>query len=283
MFPFRRIAFPVDFSGRCGAAVPYVADMVRHFRADLLLVHAFEHPLWVEQGLPLSVVPEQSELERLREFAEEKFRDIRPHILVVEGEPGKAISCGIQRAGADLVMVPTHGRGTFRRFLIGSVTTKLIHDLSCPIWTSAHLLPEDHPDQRSARYRSIICAVDTDVTGLPLVKEAGAFAKSYGAKVSLIHVVSAPAMAMEVDFAPFLAQLVDAADQTLRQIREESGVDADIAIVEGPVADRIRMEATRRNADLVIVGRGHSKSGIARFGSALYRIVRESPCPVLSF
>lgn len=281
MFPFRRIAFPVDFSERCAAAVPYVVEMVRHFRADLLLVHAFEQPLWIEQGLPLSLTPEKSESERLREFADEKFHGIQPEILVVEGEPGKAISCGIQRYGADLVMVPTHGRGTFRRLLIGSVTAKLLHDLNCPIWTSSQLVPERRSTER--QYRSVICAVDTDGTGLALVKQAAAFANSYGAKLSLIHVVTAPAMAMEIDFAPFLAQLIDAADQILREIRQQSGVDADISIVEGSLADRIRMEATARNADLVIVGRGHSQGGIGRLGSALYGIVRESPCPVLSF
>jgi hypothetical protein len=40
----------------------------------------------------------------------------------------------------DLVMMPTHGVGTFRSFLVGSVTAKVLHDANCPVWTAAHAL-----------------------------------------------------------------------------------------------------------------------------------------------
>ena len=37
------------------------------------------------------------------------------------------------------MIMPTHGYGVFRRFLLGSVTSKVLHDLGCPVLTGAHL------------------------------------------------------------------------------------------------------------------------------------------------
>jgi hypothetical protein len=38
-----------------------------------------------------------------------------------------------------LIAMPTHGYGLFRRFLLGSVTAKVLHDADCPIWTGVHM------------------------------------------------------------------------------------------------------------------------------------------------
>lgn len=280
MFPFRRIAFPIDFSEHCVAAVPYVREMVNHFNADLLLIHAFEYPLWQERE-PLEPQPRRIEMERLHELAAEKFRGMRSEILVVEGEPGTAISSGIQRFGADLVMLPTHGRGTFRRLLLGSVATKLLHDLDCPVWTGVHASLAEH--KPGLPYRSIICAVNIDEEALSTVKAAAAFAGSYRADLSLTHVVQTPPMTFDVDFAPLRTEMIASADLKLRELRKQAGINAEIDVLEGSLPCQIRAEAATRQADLVIVGRGYAKRGISRIGSQLYRIVRESPCPVLSF
>jgi hypothetical protein len=41
MLPFKRVLFPVDYSPSCTATVPYVTDMIRHFSAQLTLVHGY--------------------------------------------------------------------------------------------------------------------------------------------------------------------------------------------------------------------------------------------------
>ena len=59
-----------------------------------------------------------------------------------------------------MIMMPATGLGRFRRVLLGSVTAKVLHDVSCPVWTSAH-----EPDPTLAApgtYRTILCAVDQD-------------------------------------------------------------------------------------------------------------------------
>jgi hypothetical protein len=70
-----------------------------------------------------------------------------------------------RRWGADLLMMPTHGRGTFRRLLLGSVTAKVLHDLECPVWTDVH--SETAPPIEEIHCRRILCAVDLSEQAQP--------------------------------------------------------------------------------------------------------------------
>ena len=58
---------------------------------------------------------------------------------IEEGDPGHAVSLYAGRHNTGLIMLPTHGYGPFRRMLIGSVASKILHDAECPVWTSAHV------------------------------------------------------------------------------------------------------------------------------------------------
>jgi nucleotide-binding universal stress UspA family protein len=95
--------------------------------------------------------------------------------------------------------------------------------------------------------------------------------------------VETPPSAYEVDFGPFRKELMDAAEAELQKLRAEAGLDgATITVGSGAIAEVVRTEAANHGADLVIAGRGHAQGSFARVWSALYSIVRESPCPVLS-
>ena len=59
--------------------------------------------------------------------------------VLVEGNPARAIVRTAHDEKVDLIAMPTHGYGAIRRFLLGSVTSKVLHDSECPIWTGAHL------------------------------------------------------------------------------------------------------------------------------------------------
>ena len=88
-------------------------------------------------------------------------------------------------------------------------------------------------------------------------------------------------MSPEVGFAPYLKDFIDAVDCRLRKLKGELEIDAPHVVLAAFVAEGIGEEALRRNADLIITGRGRAQATF-RVWSRLYPIVRESRCPILS-
>ncbi len=285
MIPFKRILFPVDHSEPCKLIVPSVISMAQHFKSEITLLHACPWPIaFYGETLPAGyIVPEvmeSAEKERLSQFAAEMFPGHKVRQVVEIDDPVLAIRTEVQRQGTDLIMMPTRGRGVLRRLLLGSVTAKVLHDLSCPVWTGAH---NALPNAASAGpYRSIVCAVSLEEEAPAIVRAAAALAASFGAKLSLLHVVDSQLPGSDLDYGPYLTQLMDNAQARMEDLKRELALTASITVMEGVITNCLREEVERQSADLVIVGRGHDQDPVGRLWSRLYDMVRESPCPVLS-
>lgn len=285
MFPFRKILFPVDYSQPCEAVVPYVREMVRRFSAELTVVHAYgpealefsELPL-VDPNLPDEV--RAHEERRVRDFALETFPGQHVETLAELGEAGGVVHRIVERQGTDLVMLATHGRGPIRRFLLGSVAAKVLHDVSAAVWTGTGAALTDHATQ--VPYKSVLCALDDSDEAEGVLKFAAAFACTFHAQLHLVQIVETPPAALEIDFSPYKKDLMDAADFKLRELKGKLGINAPHAVIDGAIADGVREEAIRRKADLVVTGRGRVQGTLSRMWSHVYPIIRESPCPVLS-
>jgi nucleotide-binding universal stress UspA family protein len=160
------------------------------------------------------------------------------------------------------------------------VTAKVLHDASAAVWTSTGSAMTEH--QPGIPYKRIICALDETEEAEAVVRAAAALADSYRAELFLLRAVDMPPNTLEVDFSTWREQLRDAAEYRIKQLQEQSGISAPVRISDLMVTDAIRDEVIRRKADLVVTGRGKSQTAVNRLWSALYSIVRESPCPVLS-
>jgi len=288
MLPFRKILFPVDYSEPCQAVVPYVKDMLRQFPAELTLVHAYGpgalatmaqvELAFIDPGLPDKV--RDVEEQRLRDYAQETFPGQHVESIVELGEPGGIIERVAQHQGADLVMLATRGHGPVRRLLVGSVTAKVMHDMSAAVWTGIGSELAGH--EPSVPYQSVVCALDESNEAEVVLKAAAALACAYHAQLYLLHVVQPPIPSPEYDFGPVLQELTEAAHFRMRELKGKLGVEAPHTVVDAVIAEGVRQEVLRRKADLVVTGRGHAQKTFSRMWSHLYSIVRESPCPVLS-
>ena len=295
MLPFKKILFPVDYSPACEAMVPYVEDMTRHFSADLALLHAYSlRPVYVNRDIENVLVysdlayadpkiaeeARHTEEQRLSEFSAQVFPGHRAGLMIEEGEPGSVIHRVLQHQGADLVMMPTRGCGVFRRFLLGSVTAKVLHDVSAAVWTSTGAGIEEHAP--TVPYKSILCALDETEESEAVLRAAAALAKSYQADLAMLHVLEMPPATPEIDFSPYRQDLIDAAHTHMRGLKDRLNLDVPDVVIDAGIADGIREEVVRRKADLLVLGRGHDQGIVSRVWSRLYSIVRDSPCPVLS-
>ena len=290
MQPFDRILFPYDFSEAADAMAPAVAALAKKFDAIVTVLNAFNlvHDLDIGPRMtePLEAPPEavpylpaiqelRKERERrLEEFAHARFQHIAHTTLTVDGDPARAIEWAVKCESPDLVALPTRGLGRFRRMLLGSVAAKVLHDIDCPVLTSAH---QPHAAlAASGECRSILCAVRLDAESEATLRLASQLARAFGAHVCLLHVAAEDERGDREASAAAL-------DRAFREIQGVgAAVDCHVRILAADWPEGIRQTAIDEAADLVIVGRGHARASVSRVWSHLYTVIRESPCPVIS-
>ena len=284
---FKHILFPVDFSQQCCNVAPYVLCMARRSGAHVSMLHVMELPTGAYPGWPAqaAVVDFEAMAEdrkkRLESYLKNEFAEVATTRLTREGDPAHAITEYASKEHVDLIMMPTHGYGPFRRFLLGSVTAKVLHDVKCPVWTSAHV---SEPPAPPAGYRHIVCAVDFTEMAAPLIVWASRFAREQGAMVKLVHAIPAaqPPDGIDIEGRKFRSYLLDVSREELAKVQREAGTAFDAIVEGGDVAPVVRRAAEETEADLVIIGRGVLQELFGRMRTHVYSVIREAPCPVIS-
>jgi nucleotide-binding universal stress UspA family protein len=285
MWPPKHILVPVDYSESSKAIVPYINDMLAHFPADLTLVHACGPGALAYSELALTdprLLEDVGKIEekRLRTFASDTFPGLKVETVTAIGEAGAVVHDTLRNRGSDLVMLATHGHGPVRRLLLGSITTKILHDVDCAVWTATGAAIAGHPS--GIPYRSVLCAIDEREESEAALRAGAAIAGAYGASLSLVHVLETPIVTGETNYAEIRAAMLNAAEVRIRELKSLVGTNAPHAVLEGGVAESIHEEALRRKADLIVTGRGRIHGAVSRLWAHLYAIVRDAPCPVLS-
>jgi nucleotide-binding universal stress UspA family protein len=286
---FHHILFPVDFSERCRQAIPFVKALAKPYCAKVTLMHVIQIPSgWyggADPAYPIMFDVEAMENDARRELA--KFYNgpegSGPQINVAEyathGEPRAAIVQYAERSGVDLIMMPTHGYGKFRRFLLGSVTARVLHDAHCPVWTAAHV---EDDGERVAECQEILCAVDGTQKSLPLIRNAVLLGSELSARVRLVHAVPL----LHPDAATLVAEgpgfYTEPARRRIQELQHQAGTNLSLCLDTGNVSDVVRKVAIHHDADLIVVGRGRIHDRFGGLKTNAYSIIRDSPCPVLS-
>jgi nucleotide-binding universal stress UspA family protein len=163
-----RILLPVDFSERSVGAAHYGGSLACHFGCQLVLLHVLAPPQYEFGAVDIAgsmlaelcrdrVVEANTDL---ASFMASELAGIDVRRIVLEGDPSGSIVDFAHNEHCDLIVMPTHGYGPFRRFILGSNTAKVLHDADCPVWTGVHL--EDAPAAISIPIRNILCAVDLE-------------------------------------------------------------------------------------------------------------------------
>jgi nucleotide-binding universal stress UspA family protein len=276
MIRFERILFPVEFTPQCQMAARYVASYARQFNAEVVLLHVETLP--VE---PYAWDPQTERLTQLlNQFLVEEFAGVRVKRIVKTGDPAFEIVRCVNVEKADIIMLPTHGRGPFRRFVLGSVTAKVLHDAPCPVWTSAHLEIDRPPTPPSLA--NVLCAVDLDEIGLRTLRYAADLSSQLGARLTVAHAVPAVETLPEAYMdAELRSDLMEAARKRLAEMQALAGSKAVVCVGAGNIAQFVNRSAQSHNAGLVIIGRG-GNGLLGRLRTHDYAIIRECECPVLS-
>lgn len=143
---FKHILVPLDGSVQAEVALPAALELASRLGSELTLVRVVvpaEAALSLQRGYAASFVQISKFAQYLREqaaaYLAERCESTREQGVdskakVVEAENvAEAILNTAKKVGADAIVISTHGRGGFRRWLLGSVTERVLRQATIPV------------------------------------------------------------------------------------------------------------------------------------------------------
>lgn len=277
MFPPKKILFPVDFSERCASAAPMVETFTGHAQAELTLLHVIM-PLNYND---MPAQPPEFVKAQLASYLGDELKHFDVKRVVMYGDPASSIIEFAETSHTDLIMLPTHGYGRFRRFILGSVAAKVLHDARCPVWTGVHL--EQIPPLEKIEFRKVLCAIDLGPQSCAALKYAQALASEFDATLTIVHAI--PTARAIPDFysdQDFCATLMQNAKARIEEMKSSLALEADVRVEADEITPAVTNCARATESDLLVIGRSVDEGLIGRLRTNAYSIIRQSPCPVIS-
>jgi len=296
MVQLRRILCPIDLSPISGHALDHAVALARRYAAQLTLLHVRDVAL---PALLPPVAPgtARTGLATLAAQVEPAVSSplgelMRPALLsgvsvdLVEDE-GDPAACIVARAReSDLVVMATHGREGLTRLMLGSVASRVLHDIDRPLLT----VPPPCHEPPAAHFSRIVCAVDFSEVSLFALEYALSLAVEMQAYLTLLHVAEAEVAGDLGAPRPFSApeQALDRLRQLHKrlaalvpeQARDRTAPETQVR--EGRPAAAILAAADDLDVNLIVMGARARRVLGAFLGSTTDSVVRHATCPVLT-
>ncbi len=294
-YMFRKILVPLDGSTLAEEALDPALRLAQRAAGELILIRV---PMYTSSHTQISPVheyvwPQETDLPILGESTE-YLRDLRqikatPNVtirtMVVNGDRAGAIVDTAVTEQAELIIMSTHGRTGLSRWVLGSVTSRVLSLAPCPVLVIRKSSPIAH----------ILITFDGSLLAEQALENGIALAKAYDAKVSLLRVVPDGDSNLE-DFGlpenvvlgshqsqnEQLLELGKRYLQDLITIHDTGELEIDIAVLSGPVAPTILDFATKKKVDLIAMTT-HGRTGLRRwiYGSVTEKVLYNTSCAML--
>jgi nucleotide-binding universal stress UspA family protein len=292
---FEKIMVPVDFSEHSTLAFGHARLFASAFGSRLELVHVVEqvvhsHPsFWSAEPALADELHRQSirsavglVAELARAHADELGHDVQPR--VISGSLPGAIADHASDSAADLIILSTHGRTGFARWLMGSVSERVLRVAPCSV-----LVVRGSNQAPAPLVRRVLVAVDLSDHSRRALEVAARVAERFGASLEALHVWAVPFYA---DEGTGRAGLLDRMRETARA-ELDAFIDGFIAtaalrfaiertVVSGAPTAAISEHVTSRHPDLLVLGT-HGHGGVKRMvlGSVAEALARYASCATL--
>lgn len=269
---FDAILCPVDLSPISANALRHAVRLATGSGATLLtaLVNWFEVPAYFTA----------SQIEALNRQAHDSLNEARAvlshfvdatlgsaaagvELVIEEGSPSPAILKIAAERGAGLIVMGTHGRTGINRWMLGSVTERVVRESPVPVLTVR--------EAPLAQPGPVLAAVnDTDLSR-QVLSQASRLAAQYGQGLTVVHVREPNGEAPISDLCKWIPE------------GARSGCALHEVVRHGDAAEQIIKAASAANAGLLVIGAPKRSffQGSVLSRTAL-RVIRQAPCPVLS-
>ena len=275
MITLHRILVPHDLSEPAKAALNCGATLARRFGARCDVLHvtpgaAIGQASPQRDGTLETAVRQQLESSGFGEW-------IDPEFEYRHGSPQDAIIRYAKTRNIDLIVMGTHGRGAFAHAVLGSVAEKVIRNAPCPVLTV-------HSQHRNLLGRNILVPTDFEAASESALIYARTLCRVFGARLHLLHAMENLFMRATIadphDLAAGLQQRLH--DRLTDDDRRALHGTATLEVSDNP-AQAIVDYANNTNIDLIVMGtHGRPAMDQLLMGSVAERVVRTSPCPVLT-
>lgn len=123
-----------DRSTTSDAAFDLALDLARRYDADLHVLAVARPPEFGEEVETEAVVEQaQRHFDRVLQPLQARVEDVRHHFQVVVGHPAEQLVLYAERHKIDHIVVGNRGHSRFDRWLIGSVTKRVVSYAPCAV------------------------------------------------------------------------------------------------------------------------------------------------------
>lgn len=132
---FEKVIVPVDFSDESRSAIDTALEIAGNPNA-IHVVHVLQELNAADPGVVWRTIDNESRSRHatdalLESLEGSKYDGVQIHMEI--GDPGYRITHYAEEIGADLIVMPSHGRQGLSRMLIGSVAERVLRLAPCPV------------------------------------------------------------------------------------------------------------------------------------------------------
>jgi len=274
----KAILAATDLSEPATTALKIAARMAKRFESRLHVVHAVMPELYLADTTMLSAELQKIDMQRAEHELHQyttKIPEVRTTLheeIAVYGPAYEAIPALVERAGIDLIVMGSHGRGPATKLVLGSVAESVIRNTHCPA-----VVVGPRCDAHFRPLKSILLATDLPPLSLRAAQYATSLTRQFGSTLTVVHVKKEHTGESILDFIEQkdLTQLTPGDAEFRKHVHFE--------VPSGNAAEEILRIANECSADLIVMG-AHEHGTLADHApwATLSGVIREAPCPVLA-
>jgi len=283
---YENVLVPFDGSEGAGAVLDHASELAHWADATIQVLYVADttrDSVTVVEGETVDALVQEGE-----DVVDEAAKTLETlgvayETDVVQGNPAPTIVEYAERYDQDLVVMPTHGREGLSRYLIGSVSEKVVRLSSVPVLTVRM-----QPDETLAfPYENVLVPTDGSDAATHAAEHTLSLAASLDATVHVLSVVDEATLGLDVRSTiseeeseraatDAVEAIVSEAEtrgvtNTVRHIEHGTPVEEILDCIESNDIDAVGMGATgRRATDRILLG------------SVAEKTVRSAPVPVMT-
>jgi nucleotide-binding universal stress UspA family protein len=291
-----RILCATDFSRFSQEVVNYGIQLAKEFHATLYICHIVDVPTVSVYGE--AVIGPIEHQNRFMEYARQEIENlvgdesIEYQPLITLGIATDEITRLARENIVDLVITATHGRSGLKRFFLGSVTERLMRILPCPLLVLRGMEEGASPEKpQKFPFKRILVGCDFSADAAKAFDYSLSMAQEFESELHLVHVVE-PSGYKDLFKLPaesgdkFKQDLYDMInDKLMAMVPKDalSWITLKTKLLVGKPYDELVRYAEINDIDLIVMGiRGYGMVEELLVGSTTDRVVRQSPCAVMS-